>query len=49
METGVQDIYKYLEILDSGFRRNDGEGYFGIFFVIISLEGALRRYGKNYD
>ena len=37
METGVQDIFKYLIILDSGFRRNDGEKNFPTLYVVINF------------
>jgi hypothetical protein len=35
VKTGVQGIYKHLKILDSGFRRNDGKGYFQTFYEFI--------------
>jgi hypothetical protein len=35
MKTGVQGIYKFLKILDSGFRRNDWKPQFQIFYEII--------------
>jgi hypothetical protein len=31
VKTGVQEVFKYLKILDSGFRRNDGKKYKPIF------------------
>jgi hypothetical protein len=31
VETGVQGIYNYSKILDSGFRWNDGKRIFGLF------------------
>ena len=49
MEPGVQGIYKYLKMLDSGFRRNDGKVYFKAFPKIINFEGASCQYGENYD
>jgi len=35
--SGVQGIYKYLKILDSGFRRNDEKGYFLTFYEFIKV------------
>jgi hypothetical protein len=37
VKTGVQGIYMPLEILDSGFRRNDGRTKINIFNEIINL------------
>jgi len=28
VKTGVQDVYKFLKLLDSGFRRNDDKLHF---------------------
>jgi hypothetical protein len=38
VETGVQRIFKYLESLDSGFRRNDGNASFKTFCENIKPE-----------
>jgi hypothetical protein len=37
MKTGVQNIFKFVKNLDSGFRRNDGTPYFQIFCEIIKI------------
>ena len=37
MKTGVDVIYKHLETLDSGFRRNDGKKGFQTFYNIINF------------
>ena len=37
VKTGVQGIYKSLEILDSGFRRKDGRPQFQTFYKIIKV------------
>jgi len=42
VKTGVQGIYKYLKILDSGFRRNDEKGYFQTFYAIINLDEFVK-------
>jgi hypothetical protein len=38
VKTGVQVFPKPLEILDSGFRRNDGKGAFSTFYEFINIE-----------
>jgi hypothetical protein len=41
VETGVQAVLKYLKILDSGFRRNDGQEIKGIFSQLQGGEGGI--------
>jgi hypothetical protein len=40
VKTGVQVFPKSLEILDSGFRRNDGKGAFSTFYEFIKIQLA---------
>jgi hypothetical protein len=38
VKTGVQIIYNYMKMLDSGFRRNDGKTKIQTFGVIIIID-----------
>jgi len=46
VETGVQDVYKPLKILDSGFRRNDKKWPCQTSYEVIFLKITLSR-GKR--
>ena len=39
--SGVQDVYKVLKLLDSGFRRNDEKAYFHIFYENIKFLSTI--------
>jgi len=42
-EAGIQGIYNFLKIRDSGLRRNDEKGHFQTFYEIIKLGGFVKK------
>jgi hypothetical protein len=40
VKTGVQEIYNYSKILDSGFHRNDGKPNLETCYEIINFQGS---------
>jgi len=38
VKTGVQEVYKFLKELDSGFRRNDRKTFFQTFYESIIVD-----------
>jgi hypothetical protein len=43
VKTGVQWFYNYLNLLDSDFRRNDGNGLSAPFCEVVNIDNLAKR------